>query len=258
MVTLQLLEEMGIPNEDILPRVPPVYVVAALQSAIRQVRHVSRAKIRRLVDRYLWQSFLSDRYESQANDRLREDYVYLLGDIRRIERGESAREDAPVFKTVVSKKTLLCAVKSRSPVGKAIVALSFNNGSVDWVTGERMTAERVRQLDGKGTLDRHHVYTRNSLIRGGFARSDVRINHPLNIVAIQKLSNISLGSKEPAEYLEGLKRDDRDLTDRALRERVESHLLPYDVVIRRVGPIKDRYAEFLKARAALMWSRIGA
>lgn len=259
LVTLQLLEEMGIPNKDILPRVPPVYVVAALQSAIRQVRHVSRAKITRLVDRYLWQSFLSDRYESQANDRLREDYEFLLGDIRRIERGESAREDAPVFRTtMVSKETLQKAVKSRSPVGNAIVALSLNNGSVDWVTGERMTAERVRQLDGEGTLDRHHVYTRNSLIRGGLARSDVRINHPLNIVAIQKLSNISLGSKEPAEYLEGLKRHDRGLTDRALRERVESHLLPYDVVTRRVGPIKDRYAEFLKERAALVWSRIGA
>lgn len=258
LVTLQLLEEMGIPNLDILPRIPPVYVVAALQEAIRQVRHVHRAKIERLVNRYLWLSFLSDRYESQANDRLREDYEFLLGDVRRIESGESARKDAPVFRTVVSKKTLLKAVKSRSPVGNSIVALSLAHGAVDWVTGERMTAERVRRLDEKGRLDRHHVYTRRALISGGLARSDVRINHPLNIVTIQKLSNISLGSKEPAKYLEGLKRHDHDLTDRALRERVESHLLPYNVVTRRVGPIKDRYDEFLKERAALVWSRIGA
>ena len=37
---------------------------------------------------------------------------------------------------------------------------------------------------------------------------------------------------------------------------MESHLFPYDVVTRRVGPMKDRYGEFLERRAALVWQEI--
>ena len=257
---LQLLEDMGVPNSDVLPRVPPVYVVAALQNEIEDVPQIHRAKAVRLVTRYLWRSFLSDRYESQANDRLYEDYTALCTDMQRIRAGGSPRADAPALSTasLVSRRQLLKPTATRSPIGNAIAALALDHGALDWVTGEKMTPARVRQLEREGRLDRHHVFTRKALVRGGLSGKDKLVNHALNIVLIPKLSNITLGSKEPGQYLKNLKQHDTGLTDRALRWRIESHLLPYDAVVSQGEPIKIRYKRYLKARADLLLETIDA
>lgn len=254
--TLQFLEENGVPNADVLPRVPPVYVIAALQEELRGVRQGYKAKAIRLVTEYLWRSFLSDRYEMQANDRLYADYKCLLDDIQRVRDGSDPKRDAPVFGSnhEVSEDSLRGATKSRSPMGNSLIALSLkNDGALDWVTGERMTPERIRNLERDGKIDRHHVFTKRSLVRGGLSKDDERINHPFNIVLIQKLSNIALGSKEPFEYLEKLRQLDSRLTMRELRSRVESHLLSYDEITRKRGPIEARYDQYLHSRAKLLW-----
>ena len=257
--SLQFLEENGVPNLDVLPRVPPVYVIAALQEQLQTISQGDKAKAIRLVTEYLWRSFLSDRYENQANDRLYADYQCLLRDIQRIKAGEVPKKDAPVFGSdhELSEDGLKAANKSRSPVGNALIALSLRgDGAVDWVTGERMTPERVRKLVRDRKIDRHHVFTRRSLIRGGLSKDDERINHPFNIVLIQKLSNIALGSKEPVEYLEKLKQVDPQLTVRELKDRIESHLLSYDQVTRKSGLIEARYEQYLGSRAKLLWGEV--
>ena len=251
---LQFLEDNGVPNAEFLPRVPPVYVVAALQDELDHVSHTLKAGAIRLVTNYLWRAFLSGRYEKQANDRLYEDFKFLRCDIQRIKAGRNARKDAPVFRSEVLDKNLLAPIKSRSPVGKAIIALALDNRSKDWVTGERMTIDRVRKLDLDRKLDRHHVFTRASLVRGGL--DDTRINHALNIVLLQKHSNLTLGSKESAEYLKKIKEDDSQLTEQELKRRVESHLLSYDSVTRSGKSIKIRYEEYLRSRADLLWEEI--
>lgn len=251
---LQFLEDNGVPDAEVLPRVPPVYVVAALQDELDRVPHKHKANAIRLVTSYLWRSFLSDRYETQANDRLHEDFKFLRRDVQRIREGRNAKKDAPVFKSEISREMLLDPIKSRSPVGNAIIALALGNHSVDWITGQEMTPGRVRKPKEK--LDRHHVFTRASLVRGGLERDDTRINHALNIVLIQKLSNTTLGSKEPIEYLKKLKENDSQLTDQELKRRVESHLLSYDSVTRSEEPIKTRYEEYLRSRATSLWKEV--
>ena len=253
---LQFLEDTGVPNAEVLPRVPPVYVIAALQDELDRVPHKRKANAIRLVTNYLWRAFLSDRYEKQANDRLYEDFKFLRCDVQRIKAGKNAKKDAPAFKSEVSKEKLLAPIKSRSPVGNVIIALALDNNSVDWVTGEGMTPGRARKLNREGKLDRHHVFTRKSLVRGGLAEDDASIDHALNIVLIQKLSNVMLGSKEPVEYLKKLKEHDSQLTDREMRRRIESHLLSYDSVTGSEKPIKIRYGEYLRSRATSLWKAV--
>ena len=251
---LQFLEDNGVPNAEVLPRVPPVYVVAALQDELDRVPHGRRTTAIGLVTNYLWRSFLSDRYEVQANDRLYEDFKFLRRDIQRIKEGEDTREDAPVFRSEVSDTMLHDPIKSGSPVGNAIIALSLGNHSVDWMTGEEMNPDRVRKLNREGKLDRHHVFTQKSLDRGGLAKDC--INHALNIVLIHKLTNIAFGSKEPVEYLKKLGGRGSQLTNEELKRRVESHLLSYDSVTRSGKSIKIRYEEYLRSRADLLWKEI--
>ena len=254
---LAFLEEVGVPNADVLPRVPPVYVVAALQDEIQEVPQIHKAKAVRLVTSYIWRSFLSDRYESQANDRLHDDYGALCRDIQRVRAGKSPLGDALAFKVSISKTRLLKPTASRSPIGNAIAALAIDNGARDWVTGQKMTPFRIRQLEREGRLDRHHVFTKKALTRNGdFSARDKLVNHPLNIVLIPKLSNITLGSKEPVDYLEDLKRHDVELTDQALRSRIESHLLPYDAMVAPGDSIVTRYKRYLRDRADLLCKTI--
>ena len=65
---LLFLENRGVPTKDFLPRVPAMYVIAALQSNLEGVHETHRGQALTLITKYLWWSFFSDRYESQAND----------------------------------------------------------------------------------------------------------------------------------------------------------------------------------------------
>ena len=65
--TLLFLENNGVPTKDFLPRVPAVYVIAALQTKLEGLHETHRGQAMTLVKKYLWWSFLSNRYESQAN-----------------------------------------------------------------------------------------------------------------------------------------------------------------------------------------------
>ena len=262
--TLQFLEDRGIPTRDILPRIPPVYVIAALQDDLGKIHVADRAKAITLLETYFWRSFFSDRYVSQANDRLYQDFKDLRKDIRRIEKQGEASWDAPIFREakVTGKLALYAAsrvFRSKSPLGNAIIAVAARNGAKDWVTGEPLTAGQLRRLEDGQTLDRHHVFPRKALTNknnGGLDKKAATINHGLNIVLINKEGNINLGGREPAEYLLQLKERDPQLTDEMLRNRIQSHLVPFDELICTEGTVKARYSTYLKARANMLHNKI--
>ena len=257
--TLQFIEDNGVPTKNILPRLPPVYVIAALQNELVGIRAVDRSKAMGLLRKYLWRFFFSDRYERQANDRLYEDFKCLRDDIRRIKQGKQPKEIAPIFKDarVITEKELYNRpIKSKSPIGNAIIALSLKNHSADWVTGDPLTVSQIRRLEQEKGLDRHHVFPRKALVSGGLDGKDPRINHALNIVLIGKLANITLGKREPASYLGLLKQNDNRLTDEKLKERIESHFIPYDKLVEDTGTVTDQYEEYFKARASVLWQKI--
>ncbi len=259
--TLQFIEDNGVPTKDILPRIPPVYVIAALQDELFNIHPIYKSNAMKLLKKYLWRSFFSNRYEMQANDRLYEDFKCLRDDIRSIKQGDQPKKKAPIFKTKVIKEEDLCSsrpIKSKSPIGNAIMALSLNNRSIDWVTGETLTVSQIRRLEQDVELDRHHVFPRKALVDAGLNEKDPRINHALNIVLIRKTANIALGKREPALYLDMLKQNNNQLTDEMLKERIESHFVPYDKLVADTGAVTDQYEEYFKTRASVLWKKIKA
>lgn len=130
--------------------------------------------------------------------------------------------------------------------------------TVQWLGCHGFDVEILPVLND-GLLDLsvlENVLSDKTLVDGGVVGSDL-INHGLNTVLIGKSTNIILGGKEPALYLDDIKKNDQ-LTDEQLKNRIESHFVPYDELIEDNGTVKDRYEEYLKARANVIWKEIKA
>ena len=123
---------------------------------------------------------------------------------------------------------------------------------LDWVTGEKLDASRIRKLEGTGKLDRHHVFPREFLKAHSTTEE---ASHGLNGVLLTKGSNLALSKTDPSLYLQRAPKGTQDLSDKELRARVESHLIPYDA-LKSDGTPKRRYNNFIKQRAKLMAAEI--
>ena len=123
---------------------------------------------------------------------------------------------------------------------------------MDWVTGEKLDVSRVRELHDVSELDRHHVFPQR-LLKGLFERQE--INHALNGVLLRTSSNKFFAHGDPADYIKRTLDQPHAPSESVLRKRIESHLIPYDVIVGG-GDLKDRYAEFIKQRAVLIAQQI--
>ena len=251
--------QYGGTTERTLPSWPPVHVIAALQDDLNAISKPAwRGTANKLIAAYLWRSFLTDRYEAQANNRLFDDYVSLRGCLTAIGQSGSYEKPASIFDAAdyppptapVLEKPLQWI--SRGRLGTAIAAVSMQNSPLDWVTGSKLDEHTVRDLDDRRKLDRHHVFPKDFL--RGRATPD-EINHGLNGVLLSKEGNLALGNKAPDVYLKKILDQSDGLTEDELRRRVESHLVPYDALVSQGTP-KSRYRNYIKQRAKLVAGEI--
>ena len=66
---------------------------------------------------------------------------------------------------------------------------------------------------------------------------------------MEKTGNISLGNDAPEKYLEKILDQSSSLDEAELRERVESHLVPYDTLKATGGTPDSQYMLFIEQRA---------
>ena len=256
---LTFAAQHGGTTERTLPSWPPVHVIAALQSDLRAVSKPAwRGTANRMISAYLWRAFLTDRYEAQANNRLFADFVGLRKCLKQIERSGSYTNLPPIFDDEEypppTAKDLAKSLQwiNRGRLGPAVAAVAMRKTPMDWVTGEKLDENTVRDLEDRRKLDRHHVFPK------GYLRDHVsqdEINHGLNGVLLSKEGNISLGNKAPDVYLKRILNQSQGLREEELKERVESHLVPYDTLFSQGTP-KSRYTNFIKQRAKLMTDEI--
>ena len=259
---LETAARHGAPNHRTLPSWPAIHVIAALQddiSSIKNPKHMGVATD--LISAYLWRAFFTDRYEAQANDRLFEDYGELKKCLKSVENSGRLPEnenDLPnIFRADdhplpdIGELTESANWINRGRLGRAIAALSLHQSPVpiDWATRERLDAGKIRELEDKRRLDRHHIFPEKFLEK---TVSNRKINNGLNGVLLSKPTNQSFSKKDPAEYLSEL-----NLTDAKIRQYVESHLVPYDALLKRGRrQKKTRYEEFLSQRAQLIVGKL--
>lgn len=263
---LNTVADHGVPTRDTLPALPPLHVLVGLQDDLRKVKRPGSENIyRRLISAYLWRSFFTDRYEANANDHLYEDYKALRETINDIQRTGAFNPDvmAPIFDEseyplpgideLGSLDKPVPWIRGRSRLGRAVVALSLHQSPIDWFTGAKLDARKVRELVAEHQLDRHHVFPRNILKT--FV-PEQEMNHGLNGVLLGKRTNQAFSKKDPAEYIRSVLVSPGAPKEKEVRRRVESHFVPYDEIVRK-GPVKERYRRFIETRAKIIVKRIG-
>lgn len=175
-----------------------------------------------LLKRYLWHAFFTDRYENSAATHAFSDFNTLKGIIRGDRKPDGSLlegiQDVPLFTehSLVEAEELMTAEwpKRATIRGRGVLAAACRLGALDFSTGER--------LDGGNIEHRHyhHVFP-DALLKEAEVNSYLALNRAL----ITDKTNISIGRKDPLEYL----KDRYEWTSEAIvRERLQSHLIPIE------------------------------
>lgn len=251
--TLVMAAREGAPTMRTLPSWPPLHVIAALRERSARLRDPSIIGMHeRLISAYYWRCLFSSRHETQANDRLLEDYRDLGRCIDEIEASGQIGSFPAVFNEdahpIPTADDLVRDFPwiSRGRRGRALAALVSRRRPADWITGQKFDVEHIRDLEATRNLDRHHVFPRDLLKREGIDKA--RIEHGLNGVLLDRRTNRRFSKSDPKDCFENIL---GDTSEDKLRARVESHLVPFDMLWRK-DTIERRYQTFITKRAELV------
>ena len=187
------------------------------------------------VRRYLWLSFVTSRYDHNANTRLYNDYKKFV-------EGSSPIFDnndypIPSMATLTNLDSPMSPPTRKNSLSRAVLAVSLRGGAKDLASDERVRLDNIRKRQY------HHLFPRKLLEDENRKRGE--INHVLNYALISNVTNNLLKAKPPIEYLK--KRLQLNIGINTICRRVESHLIPFDQLNVEDGK-NGRYESFLRAR----------
>lgn len=212
------LKGEGIFDEKRLPTNAVLAVIAALYANIQDSGD-KRGRDELVLKKYLWHSFFTDRYENSAATHAFSDFNGLRGIISGGNKDDGSKygnDDVPIFAEyplVEAEELMSVEWPKRATIrGRAVLAVASRLGALDFSTGERLDASNVEQRHY------HHVYP-DALLK----ESGIESYRALNCALIKDKTNISIGRKDPLQYL----KDRYELTSESIVcERLQSHLIP--------------------------------
>lgn len=251
-----VLEEECVFDDQRLPTVTVIPVLAALHRSL-PTKLDEHGNARATIRAYIWRSFTTSRYENASSTRALQDYRPL----RNLFLGTGTRDAIPVFNEadypLPSPEELAQAgwPKRKETLARAILAASMKAGAFDIADGNQATRQRL------SNREYHHVFP-NSLLRDDAGLSDRESSRALNCILITMSTNRNISAKEPLKYL-GERIDRADLGEGAVRDRLRSHVVPFDELkvggyaeittpADRAKSIRDDYDAFLKRRAEMV------
>jgi hypothetical protein len=250
----EFLRTEGIYDSQRLPTNAVLAVIAALYENIPESGD-KRGLDELLLKKYLWYAFFTDRYENSAATHAYYDFIAL----KRLINGESKEDgtryreaDVPIFSDhkLVEKEELLTAEwpKRATIRGRAILAVTCRLGALDFSTGEPLSATNIEQRHY------HHLYP-DALLE----EADIRSFLALNCALISDKTNMTIGRKDPVEYL---KDRYKWTSEEIVTERLQSHLIPIPELANggyegltdeeKVCKLRIDFGRFLKRRAELV------
>ena len=245
--TVEILGDMNIWTSQRLPTAVPLRVLPALHRYIPKsgTRHANSMK---LIKKYLWWSFLTDRYERQANDRLKEDFDMLVETLQ----GKKNEFDVPVFKCdkLTEDDIKNAGWPTRGILNGAILVVCSLDGARDIASN--------RPLKQGQKVDHHHIFP-----IGALKTSKKEPGYALNCMLLEPHSNTRWSKKWPGDYLIEMVNDSEDHwenPEEEVEKRLRTHLLPPQ----RLIPVKEAsnadlgkyYDDFLNERARMVMDRI--
>ena len=246
--TFDLLEDESIYDQKRLPSVVPLRVVPALHAQLYPDERSPdlQGQFRKLIVKYLWRAFVTNRYEKSANTRLKEDFVGLKEIIEK--KGYSNDSGVPIFDEKsypIPTKNQLASLSSPIPpptgknsLSRSLLIVSLRKGAQDLASGDPLRISTI------GSREYHHVFPQKLLEEDDFEKP--LIDHALNFGLILGTTNRKLAAKPPIKYLE--QRIVNNVNKSDIRKRLESHAIPYEKMNVENGQ-DGRYKSFIECRA---------
>lgn len=223
-----LLESQGVFDEARLPTSNVLAVLAAAYDLVPEHGDFV-AKAEKLLRAYLWSSFFTDRYENSAASRAYADFIGVKDKHRGIKSflntpdfDESKLAEVPVFNRQDHELADIDALMTAGwpkKVGieaRAILAVSNFFGAHDFADGKSASYENIQKREY------HHIFPDALLSEAG-----IESFYALNCALITWKTNRIIGRKDPLDYLQ----QRVELSDEeSVKERLNSHLIPYDLL----------------------------
>jgi hypothetical protein len=216
------------------------------------------AKAEKLLRRYLWSAFFTDRYENTAASRAFADFKAIKTLLKNPSFTDAELVTVPVLNRsefpLADVDSLMAAgwPKAVGIEARAILAVTTYLGAIDFADHKTATYESIQKREY------HHVFPDALLSEAG-----IPSYLALNCALITWKTNRMIGRKDPLEYLQ----ERVQWADEAVvRERLKSHLISFDLLSRahyaNLGQttfkqrLADDFTEFLQDRAKLVVSAL--
>ena len=234
---LAFLRSEAILNEQCLPTEVAVYLTCALWADVPEHAFDDGGNARDLIRKALWRGCFTNRYGKTSATRAYADYRVLRDMIagKGVAHCELFDE---IYHPLPAKEEMLIAgwPGRRDRLPRAMLAAGLRRGGLDFADGASITPDNFHSREF------HHLYP-VGILSGD--RADERVNRALNCALITWTTNRKVGAQTPSSYI-SRRAEAASLGEDAVRQRLESHLIPYDALI------ADDYDAFLGARADRM------
>jgi hypothetical protein len=253
------LASQGVFDEDRLPTSAVLPVIAACYALIPENGDLL-GKGEKLLRRYLWSSFFTDRYENAAASRAYADYKALKALLLKQSYSDDELATVPVLNRTdfpLDDADSLVGTgwpKQAGILARGILAVTTYLGALDFADNKQASFESNQKREY------HHIFPDKLL---GEARIGSYL--ALNCAFITWKTNRIIGRKDPLEYL----RDRVEWAgEESVRERMKSHLIDFDMLAKAsytglvgeqlTAKLRPDFDAFLRARASLVHSAAAA
>lgn len=246
---VEKLKELQIWHGSQLPSVVPLRVLPALHEHMPKMGQ-SLADANKVITKYLWYAFLTDRYDKQANERLKEDYDDLRGYFGKLKKVGEIR----IFKEHASPSNIELEKagwpQSTRRLARGILLVCCQGGAKTLASGEILTSS---SYDNR---EKHHIFPKSKLAKMVGHSGD----YALNCLLVPEIDNKKYNDELPGDYITKLFQDlGIPLPQLNVVNRLETHLLSEQAVERLVMATQDAidngqitletaYDDFIKTR----------
>lgn len=215
------LTSQGVFDEVRLPTNAILAVIAAAYELIPDNGDFL-AKAEKLLRRYLWSAFFTDRYENSAASRAYADFKAIKALFKKPGFTNDQLVTIPVLNRfefpLVDADSIMAAgwPKAAGIEARAILAVTTYLGAIDFADHRTATYENIQKREY------HHIFP-DALL----AEAEIPSYLALNCALITWKTNRIIGRKDPLEYLqERVEWSDEGV----VRERLKSHLISFDLL----------------------------
>ncbi len=241
---LDFLQREGIFGAKALPSEVAVYLTCALWADVPEHGFDQEGNARAVIRKALWRACCTNRYVKTATTRAHADYKVLALMIAGAANGAVPELFDEKLNPIPDESELISAGwpgrKDRLP--RAILAASLRQGGLDFADGAPATPQNVMRREY------HHIFPVAGFPDG---TAENEFNRALNCALITWRTNRKLSASAPADYLRA-RTEAAALGENAIRARLATHLVPYDVMAR------GDYSAFLEERARIVREAIVA